>query len=45
VDGVEPVVGGAATEQQAIERPAEMLSLTVERTLRAWRTMRAADAS
>jgi glycerate kinase len=41
-DGVEPIVGGAATEQQAIERPAEMLALTVERALRSWRTMRAA---
>ena len=39
-DGVEPVVGGAATEQQAIQRPAEMLALTVERALRGWRTLR-----
>jgi glycerate 2-kinase len=41
-DGVEPVVGSAATEQQARERPAEMLTLTVERALRSWRTMRSA---
>jgi len=39
-DAVEPVVGSAATEQQAIERPAEMLALTVERALRGWRTLR-----
>ncbi len=34
VDGVEPVVGGAATEAEALARPAEMLSQTVERALR-----------
>ena len=47
VSGVEPVVSGTATEQQARERPAEMLSLAAERALRGWRTMRAAgkDAS
>jgi len=43
-DGVEPIVGSAATEQQARERPAEMLALTVERALRGWDTMRNAAA-
>ena len=38
---VEPVVGGAATAAQVMERPAEALSLTVERALRGWRNVRA----
>jgi glycerate kinase len=41
-DAVEPVVGSAATEHEARERPVEMLALTVERALRGWHTMRAA---
>ncbi|MGH8630058.1 MAG: glycerate kinase, partial [Burkholderiales bacterium] len=44
VDSVEPVAGSAATEQLALDRPAERLSLTVERALRSWRTMRDAGA-
>jgi len=40
VDGVEPVVGGAATEAEALARPAEMLSQTVERALRGWARMK-----
>lgn len=40
VDGVEPVVGAVTTELEAMERPAEMLSATVERALDGWRTMR-----
>jgi len=35
-DGVEPVVGGAATEEEAAARPAEMLSLAVERAVCGW---------
>lgn len=41
VDGVEPVVGGAATEAQSLTRPAEMLALTTERALTGWVRMRA----
>jgi len=41
-DAVEPVVGSAATEHEARERPVEMLALTVERALRGWHTMRTA---
>ena len=37
VDGVEPIAGSAATEQQALQRPAELLALTVERVLRGLR--------
>jgi glycerate kinase len=40
VEGVEPVVGSAVTEAQALARPAELLSLTVERALKGWRRMR-----
>ncbi len=39
VDGVEPVVGGAATAEDALARPAELLALTVERALRGWARM------
>jgi hypothetical protein len=44
VDGVKPIVGSAATKQQAIERPVDLLSSTVKRALTGSRTMRAAAA-
>ena len=44
VYGVEPVAGGAATEERALARPAEMLSVTVERALGGWRKMRRVSA-
>ncbi len=39
VDGVEPVVGGAATAEESLARPAELLALTAERALRGWAQM------
>ncbi len=36
VDGVEPVAGAAATLEDALARPAELLALTTERALRGW---------
>ena len=39
VDGVEPVVGGAATAEDSLARPAELLALTAERALRGWARM------
>jgi glycerate kinase len=36
VDGVEPIVRSGATRVEAMEQPAEMLSITVERALRGW---------
>jgi len=39
VDGVEPVVGGAATVEDSLARPAELLALTAERALRGWARM------
>jgi glycerate kinase len=43
-NGVEPIVGGAATEEEAAPRPGEMLSLAVERAVRGWlRTRRPAN--
>ena len=39
VDGIEPVVGGAATAQDSLARPAELLALTAERALRGWARM------
>jgi glycerate kinase len=36
VDGVEPIVGTAATENEAMARPAAMLALVVERAVRGW---------
>ena len=45
VDGVEPVVGSATTEEQALARPAEMLALTVERAVRGWMGMREVEGS
>jgi glycerate kinase len=36
VDAVEPIVGAAATLEDAISRPAETLSATVEAALRGW---------
>jgi glycerate kinase len=44
VDGVEPLAGGSVTAQQALENPLDLLSITVQRALTAWRTMRAAPA-
>ncbi len=37
VCGVEPVAGSAATQEDALARPAEMLAEAVERALRGWR--------
>jgi glycerate kinase len=36
VAGVEPITGDTATEEEAMARPATMLSLTVERAVKAW---------
>jgi glycerate kinase len=36
VDGIEPMVGAAATEPQARERPAQVLAVTVQRALGGW---------
>jgi glycerate kinase len=36
VDGVEPVVGGAATMEESLAQPAESLTRTTERALRGW---------
>ncbi len=36
VEGVEPVVGAAATVEDSLARPAELLALTAERALRGW---------
>jgi glycerate 2-kinase len=36
VAGVEPIVGDTVTEEEAMARPAAMLSLTVERAVRGW---------
>jgi glycerate 2-kinase len=36
VDGVEPIVGDTTTEKDAMSRPAAMLTLAVERTVRGW---------
>ena len=41
VDGVEPIVGGAATLDEALARPARLLSLTTERAVRGWLRMAA----
>jgi glycerate 2-kinase len=43
VDGVEPVVGSAATEKEALARPAAMLALAVERALRGWMNAKAGE--
>ncbi len=40
VDGVEPIVGAAATLEEALARPAELLALTTQRALRGWLRMR-----
>jgi glycerate 2-kinase len=46
VDGVEPIVGTAATENEAMARPAAMLALVVERAVRGWvSTKRVSDES
>ena len=39
-DAVEPVVGSVLTVEEAMTRPAETLSMTVERALAVWRRMR-----
>ncbi len=39
VYGVEPLAGSAATLEEALERPAAILAMTVERALRGWRRM------
>ncbi len=36
VDGVEPIVGGAVTLEEALARPAQLLSLTTERAVKGW---------
>ena len=43
-DGVEPVAGSLMTAEEAMARPAETLSMTVERALAGWRRMREAEA-
>jgi glycerate kinase len=40
VEAIEPMVDASATEQEALDRPAGLLSLTVERALEGWRRMR-----
>jgi glycerate kinase len=42
VDGVEPVVGAAATAAEAASRPADTLSLAVDRSVRSWLERRGA---
>jgi glycerate 2-kinase len=43
-DAVEPVVGTVLTAEEAMARPAETLSMTVERALAVWRRMREVEA-
>ena len=43
-DAVEPVVGSVLTAKEAMARPAETLSMTVERALALWRRMREVEA-
>ena len=45
VDGIEPVVGSVITAEEAMARPADTLSLTVERALAGWRRIREVDIS
>ncbi len=40
VDGVEPIVGSAATLEDALARPAELLAMTTQRALRGWLRMK-----
>ncbi len=43
-DAVEPVAGSVLTAEEAMARPAETLSMTVERTLAVWWRMREVEA-
>ena len=43
-DAVEPVAGSVLTAEEAMARPAETLSMTVERALAGWLRMREVEA-